>query len=80
MTTNRTGVIENKIVHHEALTFDDVLLLPNYTDIKRQDVSLATKLHSTIVLPLPIISSPMDTVTETDMAVSLARAGGLMYP
>jgi len=74
---NRTTIIENKLVHHDALTFDDVLLLPNYSEIKRQDVVLATKLHPTILLKLPIISSPMDTVTETDMAICLARAGGL---
>lgn len=77
MKVNRTGVIENKIVQHEALTFDDILLLPNYTDIKRQDVSLTTTLHPKITLPLPIISSPMDTVTELDMAAALAYAGGL---
>ena len=74
---NRTTVIENKLVHHDALTFDDILLLPNYTDIKRQDVILTTKLHPSIILKLPIVSSPMDTVTETDMAIELARVGGL---
>jgi IMP dehydrogenase len=74
---NRTTVIENKLVHHDALTFDDVLLLPNYTEVKRQDVNLTTKLHPSIILKLPIVSSPMDTVTENTMAVSLASAGGL---
>lgn len=61
----------------EGLTFDDVLLLPGYTDFKRQDVDLTTVLHPAITLKLPVISSPMDTVTEGAMARSLAVAGGL---
>lgn len=61
----------------DGLTFDDILILPGYTDFKRRDVSLATELHSTIVLPLPVISSPMDTVTDDAMARALAVAGGL---
>ncbi len=61
----------------EGLTFDDVLLLPGFTDFKRQDADLATVLHPTIKLSLPIISSPMDTVTEDQMAIAMAAAGGL---
>jgi IMP dehydrogenase len=61
----------------DGLTFDDVLLLPGYSDFKRADVDLKTILHPAIVLPLPVISSPMDTVTEEAMARSLALAGGL---
>jgi IMP dehydrogenase len=64
-------------VHSEGLTFDDVLLEPGYTDFKRQDVTTTTTLHPTIVLPLPILSSPMDTVTEEIMARSMALAGGM---
>ncbi len=61
----------------EGLTFDDVLLLPGYTDFKRQDVSCAATLHPSIILTLPVVSSPMDTVTEEIMARSMALAGGL---
>lgn len=74
---NKQSVIENKIVQHKALTFDDVLLLPGYTDFKRQDVVLTVKLHDKLKLKLPIISSPMDTVTEEQMAKSMATSGGL---
>jgi IMP dehydrogenase len=61
----------------EGLTFDDLLLLPNYTDFPREQANLATKLHATISLKLPILSSPMDTVTETDMSIAMAQSGGL---
>lgn len=61
----------------DGLTFDDILILPGYTDFKRQDVDLTTKLHERIVLKLPVLSSPMDTVTEDGMARVLAQSGGL---
>lgn len=61
----------------ETLAFDDVLLVPKYSDIEsRKEVSLSCKLGN-IELDLPIISSPMDTVTEKDMAVAISQAGGL---
>lgn len=60
-----------------GLTFDDVLLEPGYTDFKRQDVDCTTTLYPGITLPLPVISSPMDTVTEEIMARSMALAGGM---
>lgn len=66
----------NKILS-EGLTYDDVLLLPGYSDFKRADVQLATALHPSVMLPLPVISSPMDTVTEDAMARSIALAGGM---
>lgn len=68
--------MKNKIIS-EGITFDDVLLLPGYTDFKRTDVDLTTVLHPRITLRLPLLSSPMDTVTEESMATSLALAGGL---
>lgn len=68
---------KNKLSQLEGLTFDDLLLIPNYTDFKRQDVDLTTKLHENLVLKLPVISAPMDTVTEDKMAEKLAKAGAL---
>lgn len=61
----------------EGITFDDILLLPGYTDFKRGDVDLSIALHPKIKLLLPVISSPMDTVTEEGMARALGKAGGL---
>ncbi len=70
-------ILSNKIVSIEGLSFDDILLLPTYSAIKRKDVNLATKLHPRINLKLPVISAPMDTVTEEKMAVAMAQDGGL---
>ena len=61
----------------EALTFDDVLLTPNYSNILPSEVSTSTSLSSNINLKIPVLSSAMDTVTESKMAISIARAGGL---
>lgn len=73
----RSSSSSAKILPQEGLTFDDLLLLPGFTDFRREDVDLTTRLHPSITLELPIISSPMDTVTEDTMAVAMARAGGL---
>lgn len=70
-------ILKNKILAEEGLTFDDILLLPNYTDIKRDEVTLETVLHPKIKLQIPVISSPMDTVTEEKMAIAMAENGGL---
>src|SRR3989338_8654730 len=75
--SSRSQSVSDKVLPGEGLTFDDLLLLPCYTDFKRADVDLTTHLHPSIVLPLPVISSPMDTVTEEDMAIAMARTGGL---
>ena len=61
----------------KGLTFDDVLLVPKYSDILPKDVSLKTRLTSKILLNIPILSSAMDTVTEGNMALNLAKEGGL---
>jgi IMP dehydrogenase len=60
-----------------ALTFDDVLLAPGYSDVLPADVTLRTRLARDIHLNIPILSAAMDTVTEAEMAISLARLGGL---
>ena len=62
----------------ETLTFDDILLIPKYSEIKsRSEISLQISIPKAAQLSLPIISSPMDTVTESDMVVAMAIAGGL---
>ena len=61
----------------EALTFDDVLLLPSYSDFVPTDANVSTRLSRGLELNIPLISSAMDTVTEWRMAVTLARAGGM---
>jgi len=61
----------------ECLSFDDVLLVPQYSDVKkRMEVNIESRLGNT-TFPLPIISSPMDTITETEMALAMSEAGGL---
>lgn len=61
----------------KALTFDDVLLVPSYSDILPKDASLKTKLTRKINLHIPLISSAMDTVTESKLAITLAQEGGI---
>ncbi len=62
----------------EGLTFDDVLLVPKYSDItSRTQTNLSTKLSRNISLNIPFVSANMDTVTESSMAVAMARAGGI---
>jgi IMP dehydrogenase len=62
----------------EGLTFDDVLLVPKYSDItSRSQTSLNTKLSRNISINIPFVSANMDTVTESSMAVAMARAGGI---
>ena len=61
-----------------ALTFDDVLLVPKFSSIvSRSEVDLSLNLDPSIQLELPVISSPMDTVTESEMAFAMSKAGGL---
>lgn len=61
----------------EGLTFDDVLLVPAKSEVLPRDVSLKVKLTETLQLNIPIISAGMDTVTEAEMAIAMARQGGL---
>lgn len=61
----------------KGYTFDDVLLVPSYSEVTPSEISLKTKLTKNITLNIPVLSSAMDTVTEDKMAISLARAGGI---
>ena len=61
----------------EGLTFDDVLLIPSYSDVLPKEVSLQTRFTRNIQLNLPFVSAAMDTVTEAKMAISIAREGGI---
>ena len=68
-------VLKNKVLY-EGLTFDDVLLIPRKSDILPSQVDLRTKLTSKITLNIPLLSAAMDTVTESDLAIAMAREGG----
>ena len=61
----------------EALTFDDVTLVPKYSEILPSDVDTSIKLTQSLKLKIPLLSSAMDTVTESKMAIAIAKAGGL---
>lgn len=68
--------LSDKVVS-EGLTFDDVLLLPAYSEVLPREVSLKTKFTRSITLNTPIISAAMDTVTEYKLAIAIAREGGI---
>ncbi len=68
--------MESKIIT-DGITFDDVLLLPGRSDFLPSDADVSTRLTARIELHVPLISSPMDTVTEAALAIALAQAGGL---
>lgn len=70
--------LSSKIIE-EAITFDDVLLIPSYSEVLPSQVSLETQLTQKINLNIPIVSAAMDTVTESDLAIALAREGGLGF-
>jgi IMP dehydrogenase len=61
----------------EALTFDDVLMLPRYSNILPTDTNISLKLTNKMILKVPFFSSAMDTVTESNMAIAMANAGGI---
>ena len=68
--------VDEKIAF-EGLTFDDVLLIPAYSEVLPREVSLASRFSRNITLNIPIVSAAMDTVTEAPMAIALAREGGI---
>jgi IMP dehydrogenase len=69
-------MMHDKIIA-EALTFDDILLLPAKSEVLPSQVDVSTRLTKNITLNIPILSAAMDTVTESDLAIALAREGGL---
>src|SRR6266702_2863305 len=64
-------------IAYQGITFDDVLLEPAYSEVLPRDVDVRTQLTRKIRLNIPIVSSPMDTVTESDLAIALAQEGGI---
>ena len=69
----------SKIPPEEAYSFDDVLLLPNYSDVLPSEVNTTTRLTRNLKLNIPLVSAAMDTVTEARTAISMARAGGIGF-
>jgi IMP dehydrogenase len=69
--------MNNEKIIEEGLTFDDVLLIPQYSEVLPRETILKTKLCNNIELNIPIISAAMDTVTESEMAIAIAREGGI---
>ena len=64
-------------IAYQGITFDDVLLEPAYSDVLPRDVDVRTQFTRNIRLNIPIVSSPMDTVTESELAIALAQEGGI---
>ena len=61
----------------EGLTYDDVLLVPHYSEVLPREVSIKTRFSKNITLNVPVVSAAMDTVTESAMAIAMAREGGI---
>src|SRR5438045_8489729 len=64
-------------IAYQGIAFDDVLLEPAYSEVVPREVDVRTQLTRNIRLNIPVLSSPMDTVTESELAIALAQAGGL---
>ncbi len=77
MATINNSSVPSKKIFGEGLTFDDVLLIPAYSEVLPRDVTTTTQLTKDIQLNIPMLSAAMDTVTEANLAIALAREGGL---
>src|SRR5690606_26912882 len=77
LSKSKTGSGYHSRFFGEGLTFDDVLLVPSYSQVLPREVNISTKLTKNIELNIPMLSAAMDTVTEAEMAIALAREGGL---
>ena len=69
--------MSHKIIDLQGLTFDDVLLVPSYSDILPRDIDTKTKFSTNIDLKIPLVSAAMDTVSESTMAIAMAQLGGM---
>src|SRR4029450_9806776 len=69
--------MEHPKILHDGITFDDVLLIPARSDFVPSDADTRTRLTRSIELNIPLISAPMDTVTESSLAIALAQEGGI---
>src|SRR2546426_5107484 len=69
--------MEHPKIVSDGITFDDVLLIPAYSDFIPADADTRTKLTRAIEINIPLLSSPMDTVTESELAIALAQEGGI---
>lgn len=68
--------LEEKLI--PSITYNEILMVPQYSDIQsRSDCDVSTRITRNIGMKIPIVTSPMDTVTETDMAIGMAREGGM---
>jgi IMP dehydrogenase len=77
MATKKSSPAFTERFFGEGLTFDDVLLMPGYSEILPREVDIRSKLTHSITLDVPLLSAAMDTVTEASLAIALAREGGL---
>jgi IMP dehydrogenase len=67
----------NSKIISEGLTYDDVLLVPNFSDVLPREVNIQSKFSKNITLNVPVVSAAMDTVTESAMAIAMAQEGGI---
>src|SRR4051794_19430061 len=77
VSPNKTEGRKGNKFYGEGLTFDDVLLMPGYSQVLPRDVNIQSRLTKNITLNIPLLSAAMDTVTEASLAMALAREGGL---